>query len=159
MYFMFMKKVALLIVAHMFITNCSLNKVEKHHGSVLLEEKKSQIIINKSNKNDVRNILGPPSTSSFFDDENWFYIDNLKTSSRLSKLGKKKLIKNDVLVLVFNKYGILINKKSYKKNDMNKINFENEITEGNYQKKSFIYNLLKGLKDKVNDPLGTKRIK
>ena len=154
-----MKKVALLIVAYIFISNCSLNKVEKHHGSVFLKDKEGQIIINKSNKNDVRNILGPPSTSSFFDDENWFYIDNLKTSSSLTKLGKKKLIKNDVLVLVFNKYGIIINKKIYNKNDMKKVKFESKITEGNYQKKSFIYNLLRGLKDKVNDPLGTKKIK
>ena len=153
-----MKNIALLIVAHLFIANCSLNTVEKHHGAVFLEEKKSRIIINKSNKNDVRKILGPPSTSSFFNDENWFYIDNLKTSSRISKFGKKKLIKNDVLVLVFNKYGVLIDKKSYKKDDMNKINFDKEITKGNYQKKSFIYNVLKGLKDKINDPLGSKKI-
>ena len=103
--------------------------------------------------------MGPPSTKGFFKDETWIYIDNLKTSSRLLKLGKRTLIKNDVLVLDFNKYGILINKKFYTKNDIERINFEENTTKINYKRKSFIYNILKGLKDKINDPLGSKKIK
>lgn len=156
---MFIKKIVLFIITLLFITNCTLKEVKKHHGSVYLEKKNDQIIINKSNKNDISKILGPPSTKGFFKDETWIYIDNLKTSSRLLKLGKRTLIKNDVLVLDFNKYGILINKKFYTKNDIERINFEENTTKINYKRKSFIYNILKGLKDKINDPLGSKKIK
>jgi hypothetical protein len=42
---------------------------------------------------------------------------------------------------------------------MKKINFEENITGINYSKKSFIYNFLSSLRQKIDDPLGKKRIK
>ena len=75
------------------------------------------------------------------------------------KLGKKKLIKNDVLVLEVDNAGILLSKKFYNKNDMNNLSFDEGITGINYQKKSFIYNFLSYLRQKIDDPLGKKRIK
>jgi hypothetical protein len=72
----------------LFTKEFTLNKVEKHHGSIYLEQKKDQILINEFNKNDVKKILGPPSTKSYFDNETWVYIENVKTGSKLLKLGK-----------------------------------------------------------------------
>ena len=154
-----MNKKLLIVITFLLISNCTLNKVEKHHGAVYLDKKKDLILVNITNKNDIKQVLGPPSTKSFFKNETWLYIENVKTSSKLSKLGKRSLLKNDVLILEFNKYGILINKEFLTKNDIKKINFEKNITTGDYNKKSAIRKALSGLKDKINDPLGNKRIK
>ena len=41
----------------------------------------------------------------------------------------------------------------------NKIKFDENITSINYSKKSFIYTFLQSLRQKIDDPLGKKRIK
>ena len=74
-------------------------------------------------------------------------------------MGKKKLLENNVLVLELDKTGILLSKKFYNKDDMNKIKFDENETGINYSKKSFIYNVLSSLRQKIDDPLGKKRIK
>ena len=57
-----MKNYFILIVIFLFISNCTLNKVIKHHGVHFLEKKNEKLIIGKTNKNDIIEILGPPST-------------------------------------------------------------------------------------------------
>ena len=104
-------------------------------------------------------MIGPPSTQSVFDNEVFIYIERKTSSSKLLKLGKKELIRNDVLILELNNKGILISKNFYNKNDMNQLAFDNEITGINYSKKSFIYNFLSSVRQKIDDPLGKKRIK
>ena len=104
-------------------------------------------------------LIGPPSTKNSFDNDIYIYIERKTSSSKLSKLGKKKLIMNNVLVLEINNSGILLSKKFYNKNDMNKIKFDDNVTEINYSKKSFIYSFMSSLRQKIDDPLGKKRIK
>ena len=83
----------------------------KHHGVPSLEKKQSSLIVNKTNKNDIRKVLGRPSTTSKFDVDVWIYIERKQTQSKLKNLGRMKIFKNDVLVLEIDKYGILKNKK------------------------------------------------
>ncbi len=104
-------------------------------------------------------MIGPPSTKNSFDNDIYIYIERKTSSSKLSKLGKKKLITNNVLVLEIDNSGILLSKKFYDKNDMNDMKFNQNITEINYSKKSFIYNFMSSLRQKIDDPLGKKRIK
>ncbi len=104
-------------------------------------------------------LIGPPSTQNTFDNDIYIYIERKTTGSKLTRLGKKKLIKNDVLVLEINNKGILLTKNFYNKDDMNKIGFDENITGINYAKKSFIYNFLSSIIQKIDDPLGKKRIK
>ncbi len=136
-----------------------MNKVVQHHGVHNLEDKQSKLKVNYTNKNDIVKLIGPPSTKSTFDNDVYIYIERKTSSSKLSKLGKKKLIKNDVLVLEVNNAGILLSKKFYNKNDMKNINFDENTTGINYTKKSFIYNFLSSVRQKIDDPLGKKRIK
>ena len=152
-----MKKILLLSI--IFLSSCSLNKVILHHGVNNLEQKQQKLKIEYSNKNDIIKLIGPPSTQSVFDNEVFIYIERKTSSSKLLKLGKKELIKNDVLILELNNKGILISKNFYNKNDMNNIAFDNEITDINYSKKSFIYNFLSSVRQKIDDPLGKKRIR
>jgi hypothetical protein len=63
-----------------------------------------------------------------------------------------------VLLLEVNNAGILISKKFYNKDDMNKLKFDDVKTGVNYSKRSFIYNFLSSLRQKIDDPLGKKRI-
>ena len=72
-----------------------------------LEKKQTSLIVNTSNKNDIRKVLGNPSTTSKFDNDVWIYIERKQTQSQLKNLGRMKIFKNDVLVLEIDKYGIL----------------------------------------------------
>jgi outer membrane protein assembly factor BamE (lipoprotein component of BamABCDE complex) len=122
----------------------------------LLEKKQKKLIIDKSNKNDIRKTLGVPSTTSKFDNDVWIYIERKQTQSKIKSLGKMKIFKNDVLVLEINNYGILKSKKFYNINDMEKLKISENITQTVFSKKSFIYNFMSSMRQKINDPLGKR---
>ena len=153
-----MKKIYFFIIL-LLLTQCSLNKVVLHHGVHNLEKKQVKLELNTTNKNDIIKLIGPPSTKSTFDNDVFIYIERKTSSSRLTRLGKKKLLVNNVLVLEIDENGILKNKTFYNKEDMKKIKFDENITSVNYSKRSFIYNFLSSLRQKIDDPLGKKRIK
>ena len=152
-----MKKI--LILSFFLLASCSLNKIVQHHGVHNLEKKQAKLKINETNKNDIIELIGPPSTKSTFDNDIYIYIEKKTSNSKLIKLGKRKLIRNDVLVLEIDNNGILLTKNFYNKNDMNKINFDENITGMNYSKRSFILDFLSSVRQKIDDPLGKKRIK
>ena len=152
-----MKKILLLSL--ILLASCTLNKVVKHHGVHNLEQKQTKLKINQTNKNDIIKLIGPPSTKSTFDNDVYIYIERKTSGSKLVKLGKKKLIKNNVLVLEIDSKGILLAKNFYNKDEMNNIRFDDDVTSINYSKKSFIYNFLSSVRQKIDDPLGKKRIK
>ena len=77
------------------LASCSLNKVVQHHGVHNLEKKQAKLKINYTNKNDIIKLIGPPSSKSTFDNDVYIYIERKTSSSKLTKLGRKKLIKND----------------------------------------------------------------
>ena len=153
-----MKKLYLLIL-FILISNCSLKKIVQHHGVHNLEKKQAKLKVNQSNKNDIINIIGPPSTKSKFDNDVYIYIERKTSSSKLRKLGKKVLIENNVLILDIDNRGILIAKQFYNKDDMNKIIFDKNLTTSNYSKQSFIYNFFNTLRQRIDDPRGMKRTK
>ena len=140
----------------MIVSNCSFNPVVKHHGVPFLEKKQSELIVNKSNKNDIRKILGNPSTTSKFDTDVWIYIERKQTQSKLKNLGRMKIFKNDVLVLEIDNYGILKKKDFYNKEDMEDIKIVENTTEAGFKKNSFIYAFMSSMRQKINDPLGQR---
>ena len=148
-----------LIFSILVLSQCSLNKVILHHGVHNLDKKQTKLKINNSNKNEILELIGPPSTQSTFDNEVYIYIERKTSSSKLTRLGKKTLLKNNVLVLEIDNRGLLVNKQFYDMDDMKSIDFDESITMVNYSKKSFIYDFLSTLRQKIDDPLGKKRIK
>ena len=128
----------------------------KHHGVPFLEKKQTALKVNESNKNDIKNLLGNPSTKSKFDNDIWIYIERKQSQSKLKNLGKMKIYKNDVLVLEINNYGILKKKKLYNMEDMENIKIVKETTEEGFRKNSFIYSFMSSMRQKVNDPLGQR---
>ena len=102
-----MIKIVYIFFFTLVVTNCSFKKVVQHHGVPFLENKQKQLVINKSTSNDIRKILGTPSTRSKFDNDVWIYIERKQTQSKFSNLGRMKIFKNDVLVIEIDDYGIL----------------------------------------------------
>ena len=97
-----------------------------------------------------------PSTKSSFDTDVWIYIERKITTGSIYKLGKRNLSVNNVLVLELDEKGLLASKKLYKKDDMNNIQFDETSTAGIYSKRSFVYDFLSSMRQKINDPLGKK---
>ena len=151
-----MIKILYIIIISFIVTNCSFKPVVKHHGVPFLEKKQASLIVNNTNKNDIKKVLGNPSTQSKFDNDVWIYIERKQTQSKLSNLGKMKIFKNDVLVLEIDKYGILKKKSFYNKNDMENIDISEATTESGFKKKSFIYDFMSSMRQKINDPLGQR---
>ena len=145
-----------LLVIFLSVVNCKFNKIVDSHGSHYLEKKEKELTINISNKNDIISLLGPPSTKSKFDNDLWIYIERKKTRTTLLKLGEKKIFINNVLLLEIDNKGLLAKKELFNIKDMNKINFVKEKTEIAYSKRSFVYDFLSSMRQKVNDPLGVR---
>ena len=131
----------------------------KHHGVHFLEKKHEKLVLNSSNKNDVLKLLGEPSTKSTFDNDVWIYIERKVSTGAIYYLGKEKLIVNNVLVLELNNMGLVASKKLYKKDDMNKLTFAENSTDPKYRKRSFVYDFLSSMRQKINDPLGKRKNK
>ena len=102
-------------------------------------------------------LLGPPSTSSTFDKDLWIYIERNTSSSKISKLGKKTLLTNNVLLIEIDNRGLLVEKIFLNKEDMQNLKFSNDFTEMSLLKRSFVVDFLSSVRQKMNDPLGKKR--
>ena len=145
------------IIILLITTSCTLNKVVKKHGVRNLEKKQSELTINQSNTNDIRSILGPPSTKSTFDNDLWIFIEREIEKEKILKLSKEKLITNNVLILEINNQGLLVKKTFLNINDMNEIKLSALNTKQKYGKNSFIYDFLSSMRQKINDPLGKRK--
>ena len=151
-----MNKILYIILISFIVSNCSFKPVIKHHGVPFLEKKQLELTVNISNKNDIRKILGNPSTTSKFDNDIWIYIERKQTQSKLKNLGRMKIFKNDVLVLEIDSYGILKKKEFYNKEDMENIKIVEATTEAGFTRNSFIYDFMSSMRQKINDPLGQR---
>ena len=151
-----MKQILLLISIFVVITNCNLKQNIEHHGVHMLEKKNKKLRINKNNRNDVFKILGPPSVESTFDTDVMFYIERKILTQGLYKMGKRKILENNVLIIQIDNRGMLVKKEFINLNQMNDLEITKKITEIDYQKTSFIYDFLSSMRQKVNDPLGKK---
>ena len=147
--FKHIKKNLYLLLILLFIVACQRQALVKTHGISYLEKREKLIIVNKSNKNDAINIFGQPSTKGMTDDNLWIYIERSITKGKLLKLGRNILQKNNVLVLEFNKYGILKKKEFHDINDMKEITFAKNITENEIRKENFVYSFLSSVRTKM----------
>ena len=143
------RSVFFLLIFLFFSFGCQRNEVIKTHGIAYLEKREKLIVINKTNKNDIVKILGQPATKGMTNDNLWIYIERTRTRGKLLKLGRNYLKKNNVLVIEFNKYGIVSEKKFYNKDQMQKLTFTKAITENEIKKENFIYSFLSSVRQKM----------
>ena len=138
-----------LLIIFLLLSNCKTNDVIKTHGLSYLEKREKLITVNKTNKNDAIKYLGQPATKGMTDKNLWIYIERTQTKGKFLKLGSNQLIRNNVLVLNFNKYGVLGKKSFFDINDMKKINFEKDVTFNDTKQGNFIHSFLSSIRQKM----------
>ena len=72
-------------------------------------------------------------------------------------MGTNKIVTNNVLVLEIDNKGLLFKKDFYDINEMNELKFSSDATEKNYSQKSFLYNFLSSMRQKINDPMNKRK--
>ena len=144
-----MKKTVYLFLILTLISSCQRNEVIKTHGIAYLEKREKLIVVDKSNKNDTIKVLGHPATRGMTDDNLWIYIERTTTRGKGMRFGRSYLKKNNVLILEFDKYGVLSKKKFYDKESMKEVNFAKAITENDVRKENFIYSFLSSIRQKM----------
>ena len=144
-----MKNTVILLSLIILLASCQRDELVKSHGVSYLEKREKLIIVNKSNKNDTIKVLGQPATKGMTDDNMWIYIERTIVKGKLLKLGRNYTKKNNVLLLEFDKYGLLEKKAFYDKDDMKKVNFAKAITENEIKKENFVYGFLSSIKQKM----------
>ena len=139
----------ILIIFFFILLNCQLQEPSKNHGIIFLENRSKKLELTKSNKNDVIRIIGTPHAKSIANDDQWIYIERVITRGRYHKLGQNVLKTNNILILSFDKYGVLKEKDLLNKDDLKKIAFSKEFTENDLSRKSFIQSFLASIKAKM----------
>ena len=145
------KNIIYIVLLLVILTSCQRKEIIRTHGISYLEKREKLAIINKSNKNDVVKFLGQPASKGMTDNNIWIYIERTHTKGKLLKLGRSELSKNNTLILEFNNYGILSNKRFYNINDMNKVEFAEDITENEIKKQNFIRSFLSSVRSKMEN--------
>ena len=152
-------KILILLILFLSISNCKLNRIENNHGVHFLEKKQQNLIVNESNKNDIIMLLGQPSTKGSFNNDLWIYIERKKTGTNLTNFGRKKIFINNVLSLELNEQGLLVKKDFKNIEDMKDLEFNPNDTSIGFRKRTFVYDFVTTLIQKINDPLGTRKKK
>ena len=152
-----MKKLFIFFIISLFVSACTLKKVERHHGVHFLDKKHEKLTVNKSNKNDILELLGSPSTKSTFDNDLWIYIERKTDNSSIVRFGSEKILVNNVLLLEINNMGLLESKEFLDLTNMQDLKFAEQITENQYKKNTFVYDFLSSMRQKINDPLGKRK--
>ena len=152
MFFIKSKHISFLIILILpfFLLNCQKNRVVKSHGIIFLEKREALLKTNITNKNDVINVLGEPHIKSIHEENTWIYIERTRTKAGVHKIGKNVLLNNNVLVVKFDKYGVLEEKLFYDKEKMNKHKFSEEVTDNVVTRGSFLQSFLSSLRNKMN---------
>lgn len=149
---MFIKKnhlYLLYFVFLLFLFGCQLKEPTKNHGILFLKNRAEILEVNKTNKNDVISKIGQPHSKSISNENEWIYIERILTKGEYHKLGRTVLKTNNVLVLNFDKFGILQEKKFLKKGDKNKVEFSKKETQNELTKKSFVEGFLSSIRKKM----------
>ena len=136
-------------VVSLFLLECQLKEPTKNHGILFLKNRSDTLIINKSNKNDILNKIGHPHSKSISNENEWIYIERVLTKGDYLKLGQNVLKTNNILILNFDKYGVLTKKTFLDKNSKEKIIFSEKITENKLTQKSFVQKLLQSIRSKM----------
>ena len=137
------------LITFIILNSCKLQDPSNSHGIVFLKNRSEKLVINNSNKNDVIDIIGQPHTKSINNSNEWMYIERILTKGSFHKLGQNVLKENNVLILNFDKYGILISKKLLNLNDKKNVNFSEMKTNNELSQKSFVEKFLNSMRTRM----------
>ena len=145
------KRIPFLVLICLFLFSCSLTPNIKVSGVANLEKKQEALVIGVTNKNDTIGYLGEAILKEYPGDNSWAYIE---TSEKKNIFGKKKIIKNNVLLLEFNQRGVLAGKHILNINDINKLDLDKDITNTNALDDSFSKKFFGSVRKRLQNKLG-----
>ena len=140
----YLKIISKIIFATLFfqLNSCGLKVVENHGQIYEKNINFKELQVGKTTKNEIVQLLGSPSTTSNFDDEqSWIYI-----SSEFKKFVFLDGSNTDqkILILSFNQ-NTLKNKELLSKNDINNIEYEETLTDSKGKKVNWIKDFFSNL--------------
>jgi outer membrane protein assembly factor BamE (lipoprotein component of BamABCDE complex) len=139
----------ILLLSFLILVNCQLQQPLKTHGIIYLENRAKKLELNTSNKNDVIKILGQPQVKDEDNENTWIYFERILTKGNYHKLGQHVLKENNILVLSFDKYGVLNELNFLDKENINKIAFSEKETTNELAQKSFVEKFLQSIRQKM----------
>ncbi len=139
----------ILLCVFFILLACQLQEPVKNHGILFLENRSNKLVLKESNKNDTLKVFGQPHTKSMNNEDQWIYIERTLSKGKFHKLGQNVIHTNNVLVLTYNKYGVLVKKDFYDKDDIKNITFSKKKTENQLSKRSFVESFLSSVKEKM----------
>ena len=117
------------------------------HGVSNLKNKIQLIKVNKTNKNDVVQILGPSQLKD--EKENrWTYFEVRET---MAKYGKRDIYENNYVEIYFNKYGLAKKVEVYDLSNLNKVKFSKDTTVTLGVKNTFTKNLFSSTRKRLEN--------
>ena len=137
------------LLIFIILIGCKLQEPLKTHGIIFLENRSKKLVLNESNKNDVIKIMGRPHIKEDEIEDSWIYLERILSKGKYHKLGRHILKENNILVLHFDRYGVLNKKKFLNKEDIKKLEFSEKITENELSEKSFVQKFLQSVKQKM----------
>ena len=147
----FLKKVTLISFCISTVLSCSYKPVIKSNGILNLDKRTSSMLVGTTNKNDVVQLIGQTTLKELPNESIWAYIETVEQK----KFGKKKIIKNTLLILEFDSRGVLKNKKILNKNDFNKLKFDEASTESSGLNNSFSKKIFSSIRKRAQNRLDT----
>ena len=148
----YLKIILKIIFAILFfqLNSCGLKVIENHGQIYEKNINFKELQVGKTTKNEIVELLGSPSTTSNFDNEqSWIYI-----SSEFKKFVFLDGSNTDqkILILSFNQ-NTLKNKELLSKNDINNIEYEETLTDSKGKKVNWIKDFFSNLNP---DPYGKR---
>ena len=140
-------KITILLTLCLTIFSCSFKPVISTNGILNLDNRTNLIIAGESNKNDIIKLLGEALLKEEPNENKWAYIETIEQKT----LGKKKIIKNTMLILEFNNKGVLKTKKILNKDDFNKIEFDQAMTASSGLNNSFKKRIFSSLRKRAQN--------
>ena len=137
------------LVILIILSSCQLKEPNRTHGINFLKNKSDTLILKKTNINDVTKIVGFPHSKSISNPNEWYYFERVLTKGAFHKLGQNIVKKNNVLVLNFDRYGILKSKKLLDLNDNKNVIFSDKATVNEIRQKSPIEKFLNSVRQKM----------
>ena len=137
------------LLIFIILIGCKLQEPLKTHGIIFLENRSQKLVLNQSNKNDVIRIMGRPHIKEDEINQSWIYLERILSKGKYHKLGRHILKENNILVLHFDRYGVLNKKKFLNKEDIKKLEFSKKITENELSEKSFVQKFLQSVRQKM----------
>ena len=129
------------------VVSCSPKPLIKSYGIANLNQRSSLILPGATNKNDVIKILGETTIKEYPDENKWVYIE----TEEEKKIGKRKIIKNYMLILEFDNMSVLKSKELLSIDDLNQIKFDQEKTVSSGVNNSFLKRIFSSIRKRAQN--------